>query len=144
MTRRTGTSSIVLLTLFFKFLLWMHGKTPWRWNMGEFDGDNLPLKLCVVFAVGASSQKETAHFHNERNFQQSADCWWRGIFDSRGAQGNMSRPVGLTWIWKNPKKSWSHLKLVDSLGVLGKESAPLEEYSLLSCVLQTYFWLVRH
>lgn len=57
MNGRTGTSSIVLLCL--KFLFRMHGETPWQWNMGQFDGDNLPLKLCVVFAVGASSQKET-------------------------------------------------------------------------------------
>lgn len=59
MTRRTGTSSMQLL--FLKFLLWMHGKTPWLWNTGQLDGDNLPLKICVVFAVGASSQKETPH-----------------------------------------------------------------------------------
>lgn len=69
--------------------------------MGQFDGDNLPLKLCVVFAVGASSQKETLlpPTMRESNFQQSADSWLRGIFDSCGscgAQGNMSRPVGLT------------------------------------------------
>lgn len=32
----------------------------------NFDGYNLPLKLWVLFAVGASSQKETPlPFHNE-------------------------------------------------------------------------------
>lgn len=26
--------------------------------MGQFDRDNIPLRLCVVFDIGASSQKE--------------------------------------------------------------------------------------